>query len=93
MEEPENWKDNSMSRTARTFVISAAMAGLLAGVMVNTGCSHSKDESGISSSNTATDKHDCKGLNSCKGNGGCTTGDMGCKGKNSCKGKGGCKVA
>ena len=80
-----------MSRTARTIVISAAMAGLLAGTMVNTGCT-SKDESGVSSSSTATDKHDCKGMNSCKGKGGCTTGDMGCKGKNSCKGKGGCKV-
>jgi hypothetical protein len=31
-------------------------------------------------------------LNSCKGQGGCKTGDMGCKGQNSCKGKGGCKV-
>ena len=37
-------------------------------------------------------KHDCKGMNSCKGQGGCATSDMGCKGKNSCKGKGGCKV-
>ena len=47
------------------------MAGLLAGAMVNSGCSKSKDESGVSSANTATDKHDCKGLNSCKGKGGC----------------------
>ena len=39
-----------------------------------------------------TTKHDCKGMNSCKGQGGCATGDMGCKGKNSCKGKGGCTV-
>ena len=37
-----------------------------------------------------TDKHGCKGANSCKGKGGCKTGDNGCKGKNSCKGKGGC---
>lgn len=35
-------------------------------------------------------KHDCKGHNSCAGQGGCKTGDNGCKGKNSCKGKGGC---
>lgn len=34
--------------------------------------------------------HACKGLNECKGQGGCKTGDNGCKGKNSCKGKGGC---
>ena len=37
-----------------------------------------------------SDKHACKGQNSCKGKGGCKTGDNGCKGKNSCKGKGGC---
>ena len=39
-----------------------------------------------------TAKHDCKGMNACKGQGGCATSDMGCKAKNSCKGKGGCKV-
>jgi hypothetical protein len=39
-----------------------------------------------------TAKHDCKGMNACKGEGGCKTGDNGCKGKNSCKGKGGCKT-
>ncbi|HXT41900.1 MAG TPA: hypothetical protein VN887_17965 [Candidatus Angelobacter sp.] len=39
-----------------------------------------------------TTKHDCKGKNACKGQGGCKTGDNGCKGKNSCKGKGGCKT-
>jgi len=38
----------------------------------------------------SSDKHDCAGKNSCKGQGGCKTGDMGCKAKNSCKGKGGC---
>jgi len=35
-------------------------------------------------------KHACAGQNSCKGEGGCKTGDAGCSGKNSCKGKGGC---
>jgi hypothetical protein len=37
-------------------------------------------------------EHACKHRfqNSCKGKGGCKTGDNGCKGKNSCKGKGGC---
>lgn len=42
---------------------------------------------------TASNKHDCKGMNSGKGQGGCNSGDMGCKGKNSGKGKGGCKVS
>jgi hypothetical protein len=37
-------------------------------------------------------KHDCKGQNTCKANGGCKSGDNGCAGKNSCKGKGGCAV-
>ena len=37
-----------------------------------------------------SDKHACQGQNSCKGKGGCKTGDNGCKSKNSCKGKGGC---
>ena len=69
------------------------MAGLLAGTLANTGCSSSKDQSGASASSTVTDKHACKGQNSCKGKGGCNTGDMGCKGKNSCKGKGGCTVS
>jgi hypothetical protein len=68
------------------------MAGLVAGTMTAvTGC---KSDTGTSASSTdnATAKHDFKGMNSCKGQGGCQTGDMGCKGKNSCKGKGGCKV-
>ena len=37
-------------------------------------------------------KHDCATKNSCKGQGGCKTGDQKCAGKNSCKGKGGCAV-
>ena len=36
--------------------------------------------------------HDCAGKNSCKGKGGCKSGDNGCAGKNTCKGKGGCAV-
>jgi hypothetical protein len=81
-----------MTRTARTLIISAAMAGLVAGT-ITTGCKSSSDNSGkAAASDTSMSKHDCKGMNSCKGQGGCNTGDMGCKGKNSCKGKGGCKV-
>ena len=38
------------------------------------------------------EKHVCKGHNSCKGKGGCKSGDNSCAGKNSCKGKGGCAV-
>jgi hypothetical protein len=67
------------------------MAGLVAGTMATTGCK-SSDNGTASQTDTSMAKHDCKGMNSCKGQGGCQTGDMGCKGKNSCKGKGGCKV-
>jgi hypothetical protein len=82
-----------MTRTARTLIISAAMAGLVAGTMATTGCKSSSDSGkAAASSDTSSAKHDCKGMNSCKGQGGCSQGDQGCKGKNSCKGKGGCKV-
>jgi len=83
-----------MNRTARTHIVSAAMAGLVAGtVFTITGCSTSDSGKTASTSDASMSKHDCKGMNSCKGQGGCKTGDMGCKGKNSCKGKGGCKAA
>lgn len=39
------------------------------------------------------DKHVCKGMNECKGQGGCATGEAGCAGKNSCKGQGGCATS
>jgi hypothetical protein len=32
----------------------------------------------------------CKGMNECKGKGGCRTDANDCAGKNECKGKGGC---
>lgn len=48
-------------------------------------------EAGTPAAGAVADKHDCKGLNSCKGKGGCHSSDNGCVGKNSCKGKGGCK--
>lgn len=34
----------------------------------------------------------CKGMNSCKGKGGCKTAEHACKGQNACAGKGGCKM-
>ena len=73
----------NITQTARTLIISAAMAGLVAGTMGITGCS-TDSKAGSASSDTATSKHDCKGLNSCKGQGGCKTGEQGCKGKNDC---------
>ena len=66
----------------RKFLVGAAISGLAAGTVL----AEEKKAKG------KAEKHDCKGQNSCKGKGGCKTGDAGCKGKNSCKGKGGCAV-
>lgn len=38
--------------------------------------------------------HECKTMNECKGQGGCSVaGQNECKGQNPCKGKGGCKTS
>jgi hypothetical protein len=39
---------------------------------------------------TAEGKDCCKGMNECKGKGGCRAGEHSCKGQNECKGQGGC---
>lgn len=80
-----------------TMLSAAAFAGILAGAGAP-GCA-SAPQSGVSSASTQpgtavarhpTEHHLCQGQNSCKGQGGCHTGNNGCKGKNTCKGKGGC---
>jgi len=85
-----------MKQSTRTMLAGAALAGLLTGSVAQAATS-ATDVSGKSlvkagkTAGTMADKtHDCAGKNSCKGKGGCKTGDNGCKGKNSCKGKGGC---
>jgi hypothetical protein len=85
----------------KSLLMTAAMSGLLTGATTilsasttSTGANSISRAMGLSSSSSfddpKTDKHACKGQNSCKGKGGCKTGDNGCKGQNSCKGKGGC---
>jgi len=82
-----------MTKTTRSILTAAALAGLYAGsfavrahaAATRHGQSILRDDSGS--------KHACKGQNSCKGQGGCSSGDNGCKGKNSCKGKGGCNTS
>ena len=87
-----------MTKSTRTLLLGAALSGFVAGVGIiavtqDTVANRSiKGRSGKKASRSKTDKHLCKGLNSCKGKGGCTTGDNGCAGKNSCKGKGGCST-
>ena len=71
-----------MKRREFTKVMGAVAAGLAAGSALRA------DDKPADKA----DKHTCKGHNSCKGKGGCKTGDNGCAGKNSCKGKGGCAV-
>ncbi len=87
-----------MSTSMKAMLAGAALAGLLTGTGVKLNAqTASQTGAGIRAVSTSAnddqpkaEKHACKGQNSCKGNGGCKTGDNGCKGKNSCKGKGGC---
>ena len=86
-----------MTKSKKTLIAGAALAGLLAGTGVTVQASnllsganasfHAQDQK---SDTKVKEKHACKGQNSCKGKGGCKSSDNGCKGKNSCKGKGGC---
>jgi hypothetical protein len=80
-----------MKKSSRFIVTAAALAGLYAGALAAR--TYAADDTAGSSTQTgkdATSKHACKGQNTCKGTGGCGSGDMGCAGKNTCKGKGGC---
>jgi hypothetical protein len=85
-----------MKISKSSLVLTAAFTGLLGGTVARAATmANASATSGISSiaGQAAADKvekHACKGLNSCKGKGGCSSSDNGCKGKNSCKGKGGC---
>jgi len=73
----------SAKLNAQTLAPNQGNAGIKAVSMSDDGDKDKKDKD-------KTEKHACKGQNSCKGKGGCKAGDNGCKGKNSCKGKGGC---
>ena len=71
-----------MDRRDFSKIMGAAVAGMLAGSKVVS--AFSGEEGG--------DKHVCKGMNECKGKGGCATAAKhDCKGHNECKGQGGCK--
>ncbi|HEY6350248.1 MAG TPA: hypothetical protein VI636_12645 [Candidatus Angelobacter sp.] len=86
-----------MTGPMRALLVGAALSGFVAGAAATataqTGSDEgkaTKNDSGKKAHKSGTEKHACKGQNSCKGKGGCQTGDNGCNGKNSCKGKGGC---
>jgi hypothetical protein len=85
-----------MRITKNSFVLTAAFAGLIGGTAARAArtapAGFNSPAAGFSSEAGMADKkeiekHACKGLNSCKGNGGGTKKEWG---KNSCKGKGGC---
>ena len=83
-----------MNKSTRLIITAAAMAGLYTGALAVKTYGADKDKGGQTAptDDKKTDKHDCKGKNTCSGRGGCGSGDNGCKGKNSCKGKGGCST-
>jgi len=86
--------------TTKALLAGAAIAGILSGgivAKVNAATSVKSDKSMTSAGVLADDKkpdpdHGCAGKNTCKGKGGCKSGDGGCAGKNTCKGKGGCAI-
>ena len=84
-----------MNKSTRLLITAAAMAGLYTGVLATKSfAGDTADKAGKEdSAKKDAAKHDCKGKNACKGQGGCGASDNGCKGKNSCKGKGGCSSA
>jgi len=83
-----------MKISQSSLMLTAAFTGLLGGTVARAATPANTGSTISSIAGQAADdkveKHACKGLNSCKGKGGCSSSDNGCKGKNSCKGKGGC---
>ncbi|MDB6114673.1 MAG: hypothetical protein JWQ62_1618 [Lacunisphaera sp.] len=83
-----------MTKSTRLLITAAALAGLYSGALATKALADDKAGTPAADSKDAkAAKHDCKGKNACKGQGGCGASDNGCKGKNSCKGKGGCASA
>ncbi|KAB2645675.1 MAG: hypothetical protein DVB27_09405 [Verrucomicrobia bacterium] len=86
--------------TTKTLLAGAALAGILSGGLVAQAAAATATQSGktVSLAGVLADAtkpdpdHGCAGKNTCKGKGGCKSGDNGCGGKNSCKGKGGCAI-
>ncbi len=86
-----------MKLSKNSLALAAAFAGLAGGTAARAAQvpssvdAHSSAVAGWMASDfqtkTAIEKHACKGLNSCKGNGG---GDEKQFGKNACKGQGAC---
>ncbi len=78
-----------MNRTS--ILLTAAVTGILAGLVAGCNDDRSSGSSPSTGASAPADKHDCKTLNACKGQGNCKTEAHACKGQNACKGQGGCK--
>ena len=75
-----------MKKTTST-ILATAITGLFLGA--TTGCKN--PEATSQESMSEVEKHACKGMNECKGQGGCAVeGKNSCRGQNECKGQGGC---
>ena len=95
---------NTKLQNTTALLAGAALAGIMTGGFLASANAASDTKSGINSAvlginaeaaekeKAKCETHGCAGKNSCKGKGGCKTGDNGCAGKNSCKGKGGCSM-
>jgi len=79
---PKENPHTPMTRRKFHQALSAAVAGIAAGVALQPELAHGQAKG---------EKHVCKGMNDCKGQGGCAVaGKHDCAGKNECKGQGGC---
>jgi hypothetical protein len=81
-----------MDRRDFTKAMGAVVAGMAAGTRV---FAEEKKVEKTPAKAEARDLHICKGMNDCKGKGGCASdaAKHSCKGKNQCKGLGGCAVS
>ncbi len=87
------------SKLDRRALLAAAVGGLLLGASCKGSSPGSAGEIHAAASGASSaaphkgDKACCKGLNDCKGKGGCAVaGKHDCAGKNDCKGQGGCDM-
>ncbi len=79
-----------MTRRDFALAVSTAFSGMLAAHAAAQGTAGDKKAKDSCEGENVSAKHVCKGMNECKGQGGCQTADHDCAGKNECKGKGGC---
>jgi hypothetical protein len=86
------------SKLGGSALVAAAACGLILGACKEKAPSSSGEVQASAPASAASGSHKgdkacCKGLNDCKGKGGCAVaGKHDCAGKNDCKGQGGCNM-